>query len=110
MSPPHVPIMCQLRLDIAPSTLHSTAGLMAIVADSQNQVGHTHMHQIVEEYISAYIPKFLDVMLDPESERLELRQEADVLAERVGLSVNSEGRYSVGLWDIVMSSRHTCRV
>ncbi len=83
------PDMCRLRLDIAPSTLLSIAKI--------------RMGACTRIY-RPRVPKFLGVMLDPESERLEPSQETDVLAERVGLSLNSEGRYSVGLWDNVMSS------
>ena len=56
----------------------------------------------IDEYISTHLPRLVDVMLDPETERAELRQEADELARKVGLGVNPDGRYTVGLWDLVV--------
>ena len=56
----------------------------------------------IHEYISTYIPRLTDIMVDPEAACLELRQEGDALALKVGLPVDPEGRYSIGLWDVIM--------
>lgn len=56
----------------------------------------------IHEYISTYTPRLTDFMVDPEFACQELRQEGDALALKVGLPVSSEGRYSIGLWDIIM--------
>jgi hypothetical protein len=55
-----------------------------------------------QEYCPTFAPSINDLFRDPEQCYRELTQEADELADQVGLGVHPEGRYSEGLWDLIM--------
>jgi hypothetical protein len=61
------------------------------------------MTYTAKAYCETFTTGIVDLMLDPETCYRELTQEAAELALKVDLGVDPEGRYSAGLWDLVMS-------
>lgn len=57
----------------------------------------------IQDYLNNYMPRFLELAYDPDQVLAELRQEADELARKVGLGVHPDGRYTAGLWGIIMA-------